>query len=380
VLSAAPGDEDTIWLICTDDDHANSYANPKWIGWPMTTPRKSIVTDTASPPALTDNCLAYWKFDSNANSSIGSYNFTGLNGSYSYVTGKISNGVQMWDASASFDFSTPYTFTNLPRVGLPFTFAGWFKFSGVPTALDNLWSLLNVNSNAGEYNPEFRIGTDSSHRFQFKVVSATNDSVTVTASTAGAISASTWYFVVCRWNPVTKTARISVNGGAVDSAIGTGTYRDGSFSTGQIRVTGGYSAVHWIADESGCWNRELFAADIAALYNSGSGLTTPFGGTSGHMPSIDWSQADAATIALSNGSGTFEIDHTRLTPGAELYLGIDNTNGGSGSLVFGGDAVVDFGGSAAAGVPASGTLDLYHLRARSRTHIDAKLFQSGLTP
>lgn len=94
---------------------------------------------------------------------------------------------------------------------------------------------------------------------------------------AGGAVPNAWYLVYIDWQYSTETLRISVNGGAFTTAIGSsGSYEDsGELFVG--RASDGFAffegrigpAAHWLG-------RRLSDAQIAALYNSGAWLGYPF--------------------------------------------------------------------------------------------------------
>jgi hypothetical protein len=113
----------------------------------------------------------------------------------------------------------------------------------------------------------------SSARFEF-YVNSTVANYYAQASTFGAPSATTWYFIYAEYNDATNTIGISINDGTKDTASGPGA----SINTGDYNVLFG---AHWSAgrywngriDEFGVSNRLMTADEVTFLYNSGSGRT-----------------------------------------------------------------------------------------------------------
>lgn len=113
----------------------------------------------------------------------------------------------------------------------------------------------------------------SSARFEFYVNSGVANYY-AQASTFGAPSAGTWYFIYAEYNDATNTIGISINDGAKDTASGPGA----SINTSDYPVMLGAHYLlgrYWNGriDEFGISNRLLTADEITFLYNSGSGRT-----------------------------------------------------------------------------------------------------------
>jgi len=95
---------------------------------------------------------------------------------------------------------------------------------------------------------------------------------TVNANTFGAPSTATWYFLYFEHDAQGNRIRISVNNGALDStATSTGVFDStGVFRIGAAELTPASFHNGRIAGV-GFWKRNLTAAEIAYLYNSGAG-------------------------------------------------------------------------------------------------------------
>ena len=232
--------------------------------------------------ALTDNILAYWKFDDTSwsdstgnghsltrvndnNVSIGQgiingdANFNGVNanptgggGTYLTTDGTFLSpgGVQQSEYSASVWVKT----TTTPFVIETVTGSNW---GGGTIALD-------IN---GQVTPAVWWGDNSGSSFdRFTAGPIVNDG--------------NWHHIVFTWNAygnltlyvdgvlehqqasAGNLANVDVNNISFNSNA------DGTYNTGSACEI----------DECGVWNRELTQAEVTALYNTGAGLTYPFGG------------------------------------------------------------------------------------------------------
>lgn len=218
--------------------------------------------------ALADNLLAYYKFDSNSNDSVGSNNGTDTN--ITYGTGKISNSANFNGTSSKVKLGIQSSMTT------NFTIAGWVKttvnnaykgiyYSGENT---NAWALFMQNTgkiellenNLAEY-----VGT---------TVLATN----------------TWYHVALVKSGDSGTnLTIYINGTSDGTASCGGVQTPTTFAYFGIKKESGVDSNFWSGDldEFGLWDRALSGAEISQLYNSGSGLSYPFsGGGATYIPTI----------------------------------------------------------------------------------------------
>lgn len=110
-------------------------------------------------------------------------------------------------------------------------------------------------------------------RFRLGVSSTGANFSSIDANTFGAVSTNTWYFVYCCHDSVANVLKISVNNGTVDTIPYTLGVKD---STAGFRIGGGENGLPYAdctVDEIGMWKRDLTAAELTYLYNSGVGRT-----------------------------------------------------------------------------------------------------------
>lgn len=217
--------------------------------------------------ALTDNLTAYYKFNSNANDSVGSNNGTEVN-TPTYTSGNGSLGNCMSLASASSQYVT------LPNAVFP-----W----GTNTVTINFWS--NVATTAGINQAVFmvaRTGQGAMIYMSFGVWDWAKPNVVSTNYTwAGDSTWHMWTFVAdgsgMRYyldgnsTPVATNANTANFVDPIGDTIPVGAYRSGGTIQSGWYLNGKIQAM-------GIWSRALSTSEISQLYNSGSGLQYPFTG------------------------------------------------------------------------------------------------------
>jgi hypothetical protein len=92
------------------------------------------------------------------------------------------------------------------------------------------------------------------------------------ATSFGAPSLATWYFVYADYDAAGNLMRICVNDGTKDSIAhtgGAGGDQNANFILGDMAAGG--TALDGSLDQVGFWTRKLTNAEVAWLYNSGNG-------------------------------------------------------------------------------------------------------------
>ena len=110
------------------------------------------------------------------------------------------------------------------------------------------------------------------YRFVFAIRNTADTTLTVVqASTFGAPSTGTWYFLVVQHDATNNQIGISVNNGTTDTTATTGGVRDGA---APFRIGAFGNATSFFdgrIDAVMVWKRLLTAAEKAYLYDSGNG-------------------------------------------------------------------------------------------------------------
>lgn len=341
-LSPAPGDEDTIWLICTDDDEGNGYANPTWIGWQMTQARETLLADTTAVTGLGD-LDAYYSADEASGTradSANSYDLLETVGSTGSAAGLSGNAIVFGSGGAELRAET-HVLSNATR---SFSVFGWFR----PT--NSGQSQILFAESDGQTSWMIATGRFTASYISFSVWNTSGTEYHV--EPAGAISNGNFHLFVASFNAASKTLSLSVDDGAIQTATLIGSPRDGGATSTDGLVVDG-SSTHRL-DEFGIAPGVLSAADISYLYNSGAGRTHPLaaGYDDSFLSTIDWVADDAATITL-DAAGDHAINHTRIIPQERRIVTVTNS-GASGTLAWGGDATITWPSGAPA-MPVDGT-------------------------
>ncbi|MGH7186131.1 MAG: LamG domain-containing protein [Pseudomonadota bacterium] len=217
--------------------------------------------------ALTDSLVAYWKLDEASGTRVDATgrgnDLATVVGSPGSAAGKVGNAV---DTSSGNYLEGPVG-GDLSPGNADFTIAAWLWFDALSGEGDivNKWQSGNF---------EYSLATDGSNNLKFFVSDGSFPSVT--ATTFGAVSTSTWYFVVAWHDSVGDAIKIVVNDGTVETTAHAGGVNTGSapFSVGRAPFGSPHDGR---VDEVGFWTRLLTAGEITALYNGGAGLAYPFG-------------------------------------------------------------------------------------------------------
>lgn len=150
---------------------------------------------------------------------------------------------------------------------------GWVYADTLPSSGNTMGLVGKWASGNLEYLL-FLDNTAGTIRFKFSVRNTANSTTTtVTASTFGTPSVSTFYFVHAYHDPTANTIGIQVNDGTADTAATSGGVRDSNAAFEIGRHTAG-SYYNGRLDEIGIWKHattRLTTAQTTWLYNSGTG-------------------------------------------------------------------------------------------------------------
>lgn len=218
--------------------------------------------------ALTDNIVAYWKLDEvsgNRADSAGSNTLTD-NNTVASISGKIGLAAEF--VKANTEYLSCADNAALSTGDIDFSMACWCQFDD--KVASHVMSQKGWDDAYGEWLFLYDSGND---RFEFLIANA---AASVAANTFGVPSIATWYYVAAGYNATLNELWISVNAGTPNTA----SYSGGNTSTpGTFKMGLAFGTYYdGRIDEHGIWKRDI-RADVAALYNSGAGLTYPFGST-----------------------------------------------------------------------------------------------------
>lgn len=219
--------------------------------------------------ALTDNLLAYYKFQGNSTDEMGSFTGSDTGIDYSTSYGKIGQGAL---------FNSTSDVINLPNTVVPqgsdFTISWWGYYNNAAGTM----SVFDQYRAADGY-PRLHIRVISS---KIDVFLRNVSLVSAAGSSTGTFSSSTWvYLAVTR---VGNTLTYYINGSSSGTLSVTGIIYDGCNDSVIGNWYGGGFNYNGYLDEMGIWSRGLSSSEISQLYNSGSGLQYPFSGGATVLP------------------------------------------------------------------------------------------------
>lgn len=215
---------------------------------------------------------AYWKLDEasgSATDSIGSETLTD-NNTVTSAAGKQGTARQFTAANSESLSHADDATLSVPSGSL--TFAAWVyanSYGGV--------SKVIISKDDGGGNREYDLYYHGAqNKFSFIVWDSGGTPYEVFASTLGAPSTATWYFVVAWYDVALQTLNLQVNNGGVDTTTSVPSTRDQAAPFALGAMSSG--ALFWDGriDEVGLWKQVLTSGDRTDLYNSGAGVTYPF--------------------------------------------------------------------------------------------------------
>lgn len=221
---------------------------------------------------LQTNLSAFWELENTSwTDALGVNALTGTNSPTS-VTGKVGNAVKFTSGSSQLVSHTDHV--NLSPNGGSFSLQCWVNLvSG--TGLNNS-GIIMCKGIASFNSTEFGVGTEfdgSSQKWSW-IFDDTGGNTNKLFSSVTATSG--WHQLVMTWDG--STQKIYVDGSAAGSqAVGFAniTERAGAFNIGvSLAGVSASASQDVLIDQVGLWKaRVLSAANVTALYNSGSGLS-----------------------------------------------------------------------------------------------------------
>lgn len=259
--------ENTEYYVQVDSTSIKDAAGNFWVGISSTT-AWSFTTETGSL-GLQTSLVAFWELeDTNWTDAVSTNDLTG-SGTPTTTTGKVGNCVALVAASSQY-----LTIADNAEVGLTdsdtFSVQAWVNFS---TIVDG----GIIASKVGGFGEgEWSITTNfvGSNQFRFTVIHDGTNARDLDAGTFGALSTSTWYHVVATWDGTDQKIYINGTADTATPAATTSNNGNGPFNIGTGNDGGAGAFWSGSVDQVGLWkNRVLTADDVAALYNSGNGLS-----------------------------------------------------------------------------------------------------------
>lgn len=221
--------------------------------------------------------VAYWNLDEASGTrddAVGANNLTD-NNTVTQAVGKVSNAAQF--TRANNEWLEGADSADLSYSG-NFSFSCWAYLDSEPAG-----GILGIagKGNAGATQREWYLAyRQSTDRFEFYVFHALGGTaVGIEATTFGAVTTGTWYFICCRWTESSGTVEIGVNGGTFDSAADAGIDPQNgtsAFTLGRRFADETGNNFDGRIDEADLTKAVLTADEVTTRYNGGSGNTYPF--------------------------------------------------------------------------------------------------------
>lgn len=222
--------------------------------------------------ALTTNLISFWELEeaSGTRNDAHSTNHLTDNASVGSAVGKVGTAADL--ESGSFQYLSRADNAALSTGDIDFSVAAWIK-------IESLGSYMAIaakgdhSSNQREY--EFFID-GGTNRAVFRVSSngtVAGLSSNLEATTFGALSTATWYFVVAYHDSVNNLIGVCVNNTCDTASWSSGAF-DGTaaFMIGRD-LSDGSAYFDGLIDQAGFWKKVLTSQDKIDLYNGGSGIS-----------------------------------------------------------------------------------------------------------
>ena len=225
--------------------------------------------------ALTDNLVAYYKYDSNnSNDSVSSNH--GTDTSISYSACKINNGA-VFNGSSS-KITVPSAIYSLFNSTNNWTFSSWIYIASNPGSNYAIYSGIAGVSNGGYYR-NFTAVITSTGEFMAQRCNGAGAAIDYVYTT-GSLNTGAWNLCVATYDG--STLSVSLNGASSQTVSSTISATSATVGTLGLWTEGSVD-YYWLngkQDETGFWSRAITSTEITELYNAGAGLAYPFSSTS----------------------------------------------------------------------------------------------------
>jgi uncharacterized protein YjbI with pentapeptide repeats len=248
---------------------------------------------------LESGLQAFYKLSDTSDSSGNNRTLTN-NGNVSFASGKLGN-------AAVFDGSN-FLQSNVQQPSTAMTVSVWAKLNNTNGPRFLIDSVTGNNWSGGGFGITTDNGSVNSYVFHGgeggEGVALSTGSVDLTLST------DVWYHIVGTHDTSTGLGKLYINGSLNNSVQHNRNDPFGGNRTNPVafgsNADGTYGLLDGQIDAVGIWNRALSEAEVAELYNNGTGLELPAGPAvkNGWIDGIFWIN-DVATTLDQNGDGTW---------------------------------------------------------------------------
>lgn len=215
---------------------------------------------------LLNGLISYWELNEVSGTRYDSHGSNDLtdNNTVTSAGGKIGNAASF--VATNSEYLSVASNSSLQTGDIDFTLCAWVYLAstGGQRPIMGKWDGFSPTV---EY---LLFGFEPSDIFTFIVRDSSDTTNTnIQASTFGAPSTSTWYFVVAWHDSVANTLNIQVNNGTVDSSSYSSGVKSGTQAFWMGRNAANY--MDGRIDGAGMWKRVLTSSERADLYNKGNG-------------------------------------------------------------------------------------------------------------
>lgn len=223
----------------------------------------------AASNGLLNNLVAYYSLD-NVNDATGRGNTLTNNGTSTFVTSIIPNGVNLVRASSQFlsrTAGTGATLTDLDLGTTSKTLSAWVKLTSTG---NNMGIVANDDNNFTDFVLYVPSAANS-----IELAIQKQGNAAVSTSLSFTWSTGVWVFIVFYYDPANTLQKVRVNDATeatTANTLGGATNGTRTFFIGSRGNAFGNYNMDGVIDEVGVWNAVLTSAQITALYNAGSGL------------------------------------------------------------------------------------------------------------
>lgn len=217
--------------------------------------------------ALLPNVISVWEFDADFTDEVGSNDGTAHNGAARDTGTKLLGA-----ASLAVDGANDYVkcgVTGIPDADEPQSWACWARYTSTPTGNQNLMSAGTIGSSCQFGFREWWDPEDPEQMEPLEIACAWQYGGGLLVSDTTIPSINTWHHYCYTFDGTTH--RFYVDGSLVDSSTESAqTGTPVGIGIGAWQAGAEYFGGH--IDQAAVWGRALSADDVAALYNSGSGV------------------------------------------------------------------------------------------------------------
>lgn len=220
---------------------------------------------------LGSKIIAHWRLNETSGTRVdahsGGYDMS-VHVSSGYDTGVLANAAVVSNTGPKAYYAADAAGLSFGDVA--FAISGWHFYQAQTWNESGIMAKISTSGTGASY-VEYELFFDKvALRYKWQVSNGTTMN-TVAASTFGAPSVNTWYFLYCYHDPTANTLGISINNGAIDTAAHSAGCVDGSNPLWLGMGSGGYPN-NGRVDSFSLWNSVLSSSEVADLYNSGAGL------------------------------------------------------------------------------------------------------------